>query len=130
MKTKFFVVALLVALVGFGACGKKKEKSPVNTIKSFIVNGKEYVVGTSDIAYIYPKVPAGGAWVDLPTGKVTPEITLTDKKATVTDQNIELDFSTLGANEGVHTMRTYTVNAENGETKTYTVKVTKGGLPN
>ena len=128
MKTRFFVVVLLAAVVGIGACGKKKVKSEVNTIKSFIVNGKTYQINGTDISYIYAKVPAGGAWTDLPSGKVTPEISLTDNKATVTDSNIELDFSTLGAGEGVTTMREYTVKAENGDTKKYTVKVTKGSL--
>jgi len=131
MKTRLFVVALMVVVAGFGACKKPAPdvvKSGDNTIKSFTVKGKAYVVGDSDITCIYPKVPGGGSWEGLPTAKETPDIQLNDKNATVTDANKELDFSALGAGEGTSTMRTYTVKAENGATKTYTVKVTKGGL--
>jgi len=129
MKTRFFVIVLMVAVVGFGSCGKKKEQSSVNTIKSFTVQGVAYDVGASDITHIYAKVPTGGSWTGLPPTAVTPDIVLDDKNATITDENMELDFTKLGAGEGETTMRSYTVKAENGDTKTYSVKVTKGSLP-
>jgi len=133
MKTRLFVIALMVVVAGFGACkkpGPDPVKSSDNQITKFEVSGVSYDINqsTGDITKIYDKVPAGGAWNGLPAAKVKPTITYA-AKATIDPVDAELDFTKLPAGEGSGTLQTYTVTAEDGKTKkTYTVKVTKGGL--
>ena len=124
MKTKFFVVALMVAVVGFGACGGGKDKSDDNNITGFVVGTTTYQVGASVITGTYSKTGENN-WPDLPTGSATPTITLSHSKAK--HDSPTLNFGSLGVDGG--NVGTVTVTAENGDKKTYTVTVVKGVLP-
>ena len=129
MKTRMFVITLLVAVVGFSACKEKVKKSSENEISTFVVNGVSYDINpnTGVISKFYAKtapVPPAteGTWAGLPpnwpTSKAT--VTLKDTKAkmnpdpNVTDINLE--------------NTTIVVTAENGDTKTYRVQAEKGGM--
>ena len=128
MKTRFFVVALLMAAVTFSACPSKK--SSENTIAEFKVNGVRYTVANDPgtITHFYPKTPpTGGAtvgtWPTRPDSWPTVsssivEVVPTSPKAT---HNLP---STLNFSSPV----TFTVTAENGDPKTFTITVTSGEL--
>ena len=120
MKTKFFVVVLMVAVVGFAACGPKPEnKSDDNNIKTFSVNNVPYEVKGTDIKCIYEKV-SENTWKDLPKTAVEPKIELSHSKATIDPPaSTKIDFNKDGE------VATYTVTAENGAKKTYKVNVTR-----
>ena len=124
MKTRFFVVVLMVAVVGFSSCGNKPEdpKSSDNSIKEFKVDGKKYEIKGTDITYLYPKKDVND-WGDMPKSTIKAEITLTHSKAKVVSGE-QLNFSGLGTDGG--TVGTVEVKAEDGTPKSYTVKVTKG----
>ena len=130
MKTRFFAVVLMVAVVGFSACGGGKEKSDNNKIETFKVSNTTYTVSSSEITHLYSKTPptgtqTEGTWSDLPKAKITAIITLEDSKAKVVDGTDELDFTGLVDSGTVGTVK---VKAENGDVKSYLVKVTKGAL--
>ena len=120
MKAKLFVIALLVAVVSFGSCKKKESKD--NTIKSFTVAGVAYTVDNTNgtIVWNYSK-PSPGQWLNRPEGWPSVpgsqvSIVLTHDKASHT--------LNLGGNVNFTNPVTFTVNAQNGDPKTYTVTVT------
>ena len=120
MKIKLLVVALMAVVVGFGACGgKKNEDSSEKAILTFKVNGITYNVNesTKTISYEYPKT-AENTWTGIPSGAVIPEVTVSPNAdyAPKTAQNF-LDGSVV-----------YTVTAEDGSTQTYTVRAQRGSL--
>jgi hypothetical protein len=116
--TKWLVIVLLAVAVGFAGC-RKKEKSSVNLIKEFKVGAVTYTITGTTISYTYPKT-AVETWTNLPTWPVAPQITLEDAKATINPPASQPQDFEAGA--------TYTVTAENGTSRTYTVKCTRGTL--
>jgi len=130
MKTRFFAVALLMIVVGFGAC--KKKQSDINTIATFSVNGLEYTVAGELISFTYCKYNEGvwggetstttnrrpSTWPDVRHNppNTTIEVSLSCKHAAVTT-----DLAT--AQNFENGTARITVRAQNGATKTYTVNV-------
>ena len=130
MKMRFFVVVLMVAVVGFAACGPKPpapEKSNNTDIAKFMVGSIEYtdIKASGEILYTYPKTGTN-AWASLPTGKNEPAtITLEDSKAKTDPSSVTLDFTKVGEAGTAGTVGSFDVISESGKKKTYTVKVTK-----
>ena len=106
MINKYFAVALLVAIISFGACSKKKESSACN-IEQFTVNGEDWQVGDNTVSKVYPK----GTVVN----NLSPTIKVSEGAKVSPASGAPQDFS-------VDVI--YTVTAENGKTKTYTAKAT------
>jgi len=124
MKTRLYVVALMIAVIGLSGCPTKPPKSDNNNVKELTVNGVKYDPSNSDFVKIYQKTGAD-TWKDMPSGSSVPAIiTLSDKTAKLDPANVTLDFSKLVLGS-VTTVGSFKVIAENGDTKTYTVKVTK-----
>lgn len=120
MKTKLFLAALAVIVMGFNACGggDDPEKSSEKQITSFKVNGVEYNINptTREITYIYPK-PSAGQWPSVPTWPQRPVITKSEKATISPLEEVGQDF--------IAAPVTYTVTAEDGTYQTYTVKAEK-----
>ena len=116
MKTKYFVIVLLSAAVGFGGCGKKKEKSSEKAILEFWVNNVQYSISGTNITYLYPKV-SENTWTGYPGMPVAPSKVVLSPGATLDPPaTTPRDFET---------GQTYTVTAENGSKQTYKVQVQK-----
>jgi len=118
MKKSFILSVLFVAIVaGLSACGGK-EKSGDNNIREFWVGGVKYQITGTNITYLYPKTDRN-TWTGLVTMPATPSKVVLSPGATLDPpETVAQDFLKEG---GV----TYTVTAENGDTKTYTVKAEK-----
>ena len=119
MKIKVLVAALMMVIVGFGSCGSKKESSE-KSIKQFKVNGMDYIINGNNITYLYTKT-AVDTWVGEPVWPIAPDITISDKATITPSPDVKQNF--------VQGSVTYTVTAEDGSTKTYTVKAERGVLP-
>ena len=118
MKIKVLVAALMVVIVGFGACGGKKNKdSSENDITKFTVSGVDYTINGNNITHLYKKT-APNVWEGEPTWSVVPVVTVSPKA----------DYSPKTAQNFVDGSVVYTVTAEDGSTKTYTVKAERGDL--
>ena len=118
MKIKVLVAALMVVIVGFYACGGGKDKdSSEKDIIAFTVNGVPYQISGNNITYLYPKT-APNVWEGEPTWSVVPVVTVSPKA----------DYSPKTAQNFVDGSVIYTVTAEDGSTKTYTVKAERGDL--
>ena len=120
MKIKLLVAALMVVIVGFGACGGGKDKeSSEKDITKFTVSGVDYIINGNNITYLYKKtVP--NVWEGEPVWKVAPSITISNKATINPKPDVPQNF--------VEESVTYTVTAEDGSTKTYTVKAERGEL--
>ena len=118
MKKSFIFSVLLVAIVvGFSACGGK-DKSGENNIREFWVGDVRYQISGTNITYIYPKVDRD-SWTGLPSMPIAPSRVVIADGATIDPPvTAAQDFLKEG---GVR----YTVTAENGDTRTYTVKAEK-----
>jgi len=120
MKMRLLAIALVSVMVGLGSCGGKKDKSKENEIVTFKVGTVDYQINhaTGLITHLYKKT-GENTWPGLPSGwpKTTAVVTLKDLKArispdpNVTPINLEND--------------SFTVTAEDGTPKTYTVKATR-----
>jgi len=122
MKTRLFAIALVAMVIGFGSCGgKEKDKSKECDIKTFTVDGKTYTITGLDITYTYPK-SGPDAWLTEPTWPVEPKIEISPKAKISPLASEKKTF--VNAN-GTSADVKYTVTAEDGTTKTYTVKATK-----
>ena len=112
MKSKYLAAALLAASIGLGGC-KGKEKSGEKDILEFWVGGVKYNISGTDITHLYPKASADTwtGWVSMPVAPSKIELSpgATIDPPTTAPQNFEA-----GAE--------YTVKAEDGSTKKYTVK--------
>ena len=118
MKKSFIFGVLLVALVaGFSACGGK-EKSGENNIREFWVGDVRYQITGNNITYLYPKTDRD-TWTGLVTMPAAPSKVVLSSGATISPS--ETTPQNFLAEGGI----TYTVTAENGDTKTYTVKAEK-----
>ena len=115
MKVKQIALALaLAAFVGVGAVScKKKEKSSEANIIEFWVSGVQYTINGTSIVHRYPK-SAPDTWATVPPMPIEPSKVVLSPGARL-DPPItqKQDFE-----KGV----TYTVTAEDGTRKTYTVK--------
>ena len=115
MRTKYFVVVLLAAVVAFGACGKKKsDQCELLTVR---IDGETYTLSGSTFAKLYPKDCPSGSHPSLPSWPQRAEVTFS-KGATITpDINVQRNYET-----GVE----FTVTAEDGKTtKKFTIKADK-----
>ena len=78
MKSRLFIVALLVCVIGFSGCPGSKEKSSEKAISVFKVNGKQYQVNENanpkTINFKYDKLSAG-TWDGMPSSAMAPDIT-------------------------------------------------------
>ena len=132
MKTRFFTVALLVAVVGLSGCGKTKEKSNENEIATFQLGPSSIVWdinhSNGNISATFPKTqlspPASEpGWAGWPTGSMaTATVTLKHPKA-----KMEPDPTTTPINIENGSFK---VIAEDGSPKTYNVRAQKGNPPN
>jgi hypothetical protein len=119
MKTRLFAIALVAVMIGLGACGSKKPDKPeplsgTKDITAFVVNGVSYTISGTSISHHYPKT-AENTWTSLPSWPAAAQITHTGKSISpTTPQNFEDAAGVV-----------YTVTAEDGTTKTYTVKATR-----
>lgn len=120
MKIKLFAVALVAVIVGFSSCGGKKDKSSECDILTFKVGNAVYGVTGTSITYLYEKT-AEQTWTNFTSWPAVPSITLSPKATIDPPATQGQDFS---AASGVK----YTVTAEDGTTKIYTVKATMGTL--
>ena len=107
MRSKYLAVALLAAIISFGAC-KKKESSACDIV-SFTVDGTEWQIGVNTVTRTYPK--------GTPVNNLYPVITVSEGAKVSPASGVSQDFSDDRA-------VTYTVTAENGKTKTYTAIAT------
>ena len=117
MKRVFVLSVLAVALMaGFSACGKKK--SSENSIREFWVGDVRYQITGTNISYLYPKTDRD-TWTGIVTMPVAPSKVVLSPGATIDPPaTATQDFFQEG---GVK----YTVKAENGDTKVYTVLAQK-----
>ena len=123
MKIKVLVAALMVVVVGFAACGGKKDKdSSEKAITKFTVGGVDYHINesTKTITYLYPKTVAN-TWTGEPTWPAEPSIIISAKANISPSPKERKNF--------VDGSVVYTVTAEDGSTQTYTVKAERGELP-
>ena len=130
MKSRLFAAVLAMALIGFSGCSGSKDKSSENRIDKFTVNGFDWTVNDNagTITKLYSKTaPTGsetvGTWEGLPATwpNATATVALKDGKAKISpDPSTQRNFEDGSAK--------FTVTAENGNTKVYTVQGTKGGL--
>ena len=111
MKSKYLIIALLAIAAGFTSC--KKDKSSEKDILEFWVGDVKYDINGTSITKLYPKVDENEwtGWVNMP---VAPSKVELSPKAKI-DPPVS---ATQSFENGV----TYTVTAEDGSTKTYTVK--------
>jgi len=117
MKKSFIISALLVVFVtGFSACGGKG-KSGKNDILEFWVGGVQYSPETGNKFYHLYEKTGVDTWTGLVSMPAKPSKVVISPKATI-DPPITEEKNFL---DGV----TYTVTAENGDKKTYTVKAEK-----
>lgn len=112
MKKSVVFSVLLLAFVGFSfsSCSSSKEKDKSCEITSFKVNGEEWFTGSTSITKLVCKT-SGTTF--------TPTILFTGVKIEPAS-GVQQDFSS---------SVTYVVTAENGDKKTYTVKVEKSQTP-
>ena len=122
MKTRLTAIALVGMMIfGLGACGGGKEKkSSGNDIATFKVGEVEYEINqsTRQITHHYPKTSAD-TWTALPSGwpNLTATVVLKDPKATISpNPSTPQNYQTGGS---------FTVTAEDGTEKKYTVKASR-----
>jgi len=117
MKKIFIFSALLVLFAGFISCGGKNNKSGENSIREFWVGDVKYQISGTNITYFYPKAERD-TWTGLVSMPVAPSKVVHSGASIDPPITAPQDFFKEG---GV----TYTVTAENGDSKTYTVKADK-----
>ena len=114
MKSKLLVIVMLTVCIGFGACSGNEpgtdppKKSDKKEITSFKVNNEEWLSGST----ISKTFPCKGTNVS----NLIPTITHTGVSISPAS-GVSTNFSS---------PVTYTVTAEDGSTKSYTVNVTVG----
>jgi hypothetical protein len=116
MKIKLLPIALMAAVIGLGACGGDDPKSSECEILTFTVDGVAYSINGTSITHKYDKI-APDTYQGMPTWPVAPQITYSEKATIDPLPSVAKNFE-----EGA----TYTVTAEDGTTKTYTVTVDRG----
>lgn len=125
MKKYLYPVAYLFLLIGIGSlgsCSKEYETAPTpyNEITSFKIgyyNGQDTIEGIIDGSIIHIVWPGSTEW-PIPEA-VNPEITVS-KNASISPAS----GTSILLEDGV----TYTVTAQDGTAKTYTIKLTNGAL--
>lgn len=119
MKTRLFVVALLVAVVGFGGCKKDPKKSSECDILEFKLNGVEYQKNGTTFSKMFGKSDALTWDTGCPTTPAKPEIRLSPKAKIVGTPNEDTLIGFDGLNENFSV--TYKVEAEDGTPQNWTV---------
>ena len=120
MKTRFFLVAMMVAVVGFGACGGGKAKSDKCELLEISISNVKLTQQSGNVfTHLFEKTDenkwtgwAGGnpKAIGATSYEISPKATITP------DPKVAQDYET-----GV----TFTVTAEDGVTKkTFTAKIT------
>jgi len=124
MKTRLLAIFVVAVMVGLGACGggdnpePEKPKSSAKEITKVVVGTQEYQKeGDAAFKWNYPKSDPG-EWVTEPSWPATIQITHTGVSISPTVNTITLNTQT-GA--GVE----YTVTAEDGSTKKFTIRATR-----
>ncbi|MDR1155269.1 MAG: DUF5018 domain-containing protein [Bacteroidales bacterium] len=117
MKIRLLAIVLMAVSVGLGACSKKN-KSSEKKILGFEVNGAIYQINESNhtVTYTYPKMGIE-QWENMPTGAVSPKITISDKAT--------IDPPASKSQTFVDNTVLYTVTAEDGTIQSYKVQVDK-----
>ncbi len=121
MRIKLLLITLLVAVMGFGACGGGSDspKSSECSILHFYVDNVAYDIDQNNrtITYTYTKTGAG-VWPDAPTTPMAPEIDYSQGANITPSPSTPQDF--------INNTVPYTVIAEDGvSSKTYTVHAIK-----
>ena len=116
MKTRFFVIVLLAAVVGFGAC-KKEKKSNKCELLEITIGGQSIGKNGTTFFHVFPKTNANtwGTWNGGNIG--ASDYKISDKASITPDPKSSLNYEA-----GV----TFTVTAEDGTTKPFTVQIEKG----
>ncbi|GGH23982.1 hypothetical protein GCM10011418_31570 [Sphingobacterium alkalisoli] len=125
MKKYLYPVAYLFLLIGtgvLGSCSKEYETAPtpyteITSFKIGYYNGQDTIAGIIDGSTIHIVWPGSTEWPIPET--VNPEITVS-RNATVSPAS--------GASIPLEDGTTYTVTAQNGTAKTYTIKLINGAL--
>ena len=123
MKIRFFAIALVAMIIGFGSCGgKDKDKSSECNIISFTVGTQAYTPTNDGFQWNYPKT-GPDAWATEPSWPVKPQIVISAGAKISPEASVDQTFVKAdGSSANVQ----YTVTAEDGTTKkTYTVRATK-----
>ena len=122
MKTRLLAIVLGVIMVGLGACGGKDPKpdvpkSSAKEITSVTVGGQLYTKSGDTFTFDYPKSGAE-QWASVPTWPAPVQIIHTGV-------SISPSANTITLNPETGTGVTYTVTAEDGSTKVFTIKATR-----
>ena len=124
MKTRLLAIFVVAVMVGLSACGGGDKplppdppKSSAKEIISFSVSGVAYTVSGNNITFNYPKTAANTWNPAVPSWPVAPTISISDKATISPAASATQNFETAAV--------TYTVTAEDGTTKTFTVRATK-----
>ena len=122
MKTRLLVIAFVGVMIGLGACGgKKPQQSSDKEITEVVIGTQKYTKDGTVFSWHYPKTGPGsgaGEWASEPTWPAQIQITHTGKSISPAGNTITLNTSS-GATVP------YTVTAEDGTSKTFTIKATR-----
>ena len=123
MKIKLLAVVFVAVVVGFSSCGGKKGESSACDILSFKLNGIDYEKGSDGKSFykLFGK-PSVGQWeTGCPTTAAKPVITLSPKASFVGTPNQDTSVG-FGSDSQDSFSVTYTIKAEDGTQKTWTVR--------
>jgi len=128
MKSRLLAIVLGMSLIGFSGCPGSTEKSSENRIESFTVGTVSYQVTDAGITYLYEKA-SENTWTGRPSTwpSITPTIVLKDQKNASVSPTSGAQVTLTSSGSDTYTT-TYTVTAQDGTPKTYTVTVTLGAL--
>ena len=119
MKTRLFAILLVTAVLGFNACGGDETKSSECDMLSFTVGTQAYTPGNGTFTWNYPK-SGEAAWPTEPNWPVEPTVVVS-KNADYTPKGTQTFVNADGTAKSV----IYTVKAQDGTEKKYTVSATK-----
>ena len=122
MKTKLFVIVLLAAVAGLGACGKKETKSNKCELLEITISGQTISPQGSNFSHLFRKtdVNTWTGWRNGNPASIGADSYEISEKATISPD----PKSNLNYEAGVN----FTVTAEDGTTKNFNVKIQLGTL--
>jgi len=123
MKIRLFAIALVTVIVGFNACSSKKEnKSSECDIIAFKLLGVDYTKDGNTFSKVFTKTGVLNWGTGCPTVATKPDLIQLSPKATFVgtpNQDTPVGF----ANDNAESFSvTYTIQAEDGTKKTWTVR--------